>query len=80
MDEKRHTDKMETFDSDNYDNTKVPNWMKWSATFINRVGFPIFAFCVLAYIVFVKMDQNTKVISELRDVMLSVKVTMDARR
>ncbi len=58
----------------------IPIWMKWSANFINRIGFPIFAFCILSYFYFVGLQKNTAVIGELRDVMLSVKVSLDARR
>lgn len=58
----------------------IPESAKWIAAFINRIGFPIFAFCVLSYFYFVGLQKNTAVIGELRDVMLSVKVSLDAPR
>lgn len=58
----------------------IPASAKWIASFINRIGFPIFAFCVLSYFYWVGLQKNTAVIGELRDVMLSVKVSLDARR
>lgn len=62
------------------DDMAMPNWVKWTAAFLNRVGFPIFAFCVLAYFYFIGLQKNTMVIGELRDVMLAVKISLDARR
>lgn len=58
----------------------IPYSAKWVATFINRIGFPIFAFCLLSYFYWVGLRQNTTALSELRDVMLAVKVSLDARR
>lgn len=62
------------------DDLAVPASAKWAAAFINRIGFPIFAFCILSYFYFVGLQKNTAVIGELRDVMLSVKISLDARR
>lgn len=62
------------------DDFSMPNMVRWAATFINRVGFPIFAFCVLAYFYFVGLQKNTKVIGELRDVMMAVKMSLDDRK
>lgn len=58
----------------------IPEWMKWIAAFINRIGFPIFAFCILSYFYWVGLNKNTQIIGELRDVMLAVKVSLDSRR
>lgn len=58
----------------------IPSSAKWAAAFINRIGFPIFAFCILSYFYWVGLQKNTAVIGELRDVMMAVKLSMDARR
>lgn len=58
----------------------IPANAKWIADFVNRIGFPIFAFLVLAYAYFVQLNNNTRVIGELRDVMMAVKVSLDSRR
>lgn len=57
----------------------IPEWLKGLAAFINRIGFPIFAFCVLAYFTFVIQVKTTNVIGELRDVMLAVKASLESR-
>lgn len=62
------------------DDYAIPASAKWIAAFINRIGFPIFAFCVLSYFYVIKMDENTVVLRQLRDVMMAVKVSLDARR
>lgn len=58
----------------------VPDSAKWIAAFINRIGFPIFAFCLLSYFYFVGLKQNTQAILDLKEVMISVRASLDARR
>lgn len=55
----------------------MPSWMRWSADFIQRIGFPIFMCLVLMYFFFIKMEQNTKAITDLRETMMSVKVAIE---
>jgi hypothetical protein len=41
----------------------VPPTVRWASDFINRIGFPIFAFCVISYLLFIKighMEENYK--------------------
>lgn len=57
----------------------IPDSAKWVAAFINRIGFPIFAFCLLAYFYFVGLKQNTAAIIQLKEVMLTVQTTLQAR-
>ena len=34
-----------------------PGALKWVMVFIDRVGFPIVAFCIMAYMCFVTLDK-----------------------
>lgn len=44
----------------------IPNSVKVVMTFINRVGFPILAFLIMAYMCFVTLRENTKVLVEVK--------------
>lgn len=68
------------FEHKRVDDFAIPDSAKWMAAFINRIGFPIFAFCLLAYFYFVGLKQNTEAIIDLKGVMMAVKVSLDARR
>lgn len=70
----------EEFEHKRVEDFAIPDSAKWMAAFINRIGFPIFAFCLLSYFYFVGLKQNTEAINNLKDVMISVKVSLDARR
>lgn len=41
-------------------------------TFINRIGFPIVAFGVMAYMCFVTMKEQTKAIADLKEVFVQM--------
>lgn len=55
----------------------MPVWMKWSADFIQRIGFPIFMCLVMTYFCFFVLERNTKAITDLKDVLVSVKSSID---
>ena len=75
-----HRDSEESdFAHERSDDYAIPDSAKWIAAFINRIGFPIFAFCLLAYFYFVGLKQNTEAITQLKDVMISVKTSLDSR-
>lgn len=49
----------------------APSWLKWTMTFINRIGFPIFAFMLMWYYSFVSLkrvqeaiEHNTAILTE----------------
>ncbi len=44
----------------------MPEMMKWSANFIQRVGFPVFVSCALMYLTFVVLNRNTQAITSLQ--------------
>lgn len=78
--EHKRIDEDEPMEHRREEDAMIPASAKWIAAFINRIGFPIFAFCVLSYFYFVGLQKNTAIIGELRDVMMAVKVSLDARR
>jgi len=51
----------------------IPEKLRGWASFINRVGFPVVAFLILAYFHFVQGEHSIKVLGELKDVMTAVK-------
>lgn len=42
----------------------MPKALRWTMEFINRVGFPIFAFIVLAYLCFVSLGKLERAVTE----------------
>ena len=46
--------------------SSMPEIFKWSANFIQRVGFPIFMCIVLSYLMFEVMNKNTQAVNDLR--------------
>lgn len=36
----------------------MPSYLRWSMTFINRIGFPAVAFLIMAYMCFVTIDKQ----------------------
>jgi hypothetical protein len=55
----------------------LPPYLKWIMTFINRVGFPVLVCIWLAYQQFVLGKETVKAISEFKEVMISVKDTLE---
>lgn len=45
-------------------NGDVPKWMKLIMLFIDRVGFPVLAFCLMFYMSYVSLSKATDAISE----------------
>lgn len=43
-------------------NGDMPSWLKWTMTFINRVGFPIVVCIFLAWLCIFKMDENRQMV------------------
>jgi len=56
----------------------IPQWVKWGLTIFNRAGFPAIAFGVLAYLLFVKMEQQTDMIHNFNVTLSEMKSAMDA--
>lgn len=46
----------------------IPLWLKWGLTAFNRAGFPAMAFCLITYICFVTLKDQTKAIEEFKAV------------
>lgn len=44
---------------------KMPDWLYWTTAFINRVGFPIFAFIVICYVCFIKLGALEGILGKL---------------
>ena len=57
----------------------MPEFLRWLPRFIKDVGFPVFAFCILAYFHFVSFERSIKVLGEVRDAMLGLKVALEGR-
>lgn len=55
----------------------MPTYLKWGMTFINRVGFPIMVCVWLAYQQFVQAKETVKALQDFKEVMLSVKDTLE---
>lgn len=55
----------------------MPVYLKWIMTFINRVGFPIMVCIWLAYQQFVSGKETVKALHEFKEVMMSVKDTLE---
>lgn len=49
--------------------TEVPDWLKWTMHFIDRVGFPVLAFLLMFYFSTVVIRENTRAINDLRSAM-----------
>lgn len=55
----------------------LPQYLKWFMTFVNRLGFPIMVCVWLAYQQFVSGKETIKAIQEFKEVMMSVKETLE---
>lgn len=55
----------------------LPQYLKWVMTFINRVGFPIMVCMWLAYQQFVSGRETVKALQDFKEVMISVKETLE---
>lgn len=55
----------------------MPPAAKWIAAFINRIGFPIFAFCIMTYMCFVSLRDMSKNIQTNTSVIASLQATID---
>lgn len=59
------------------DDYGMPVSFKVIAAFINRIGFPIFAFCVMTYICFWTLAKNTEALNQNTLVLQSLKQLME---
>ncbi len=55
----------------------VPRVIKVFTTVTNRVGFPILAAVGMWYLCYVSIERNTKVIVDLKEVIISFKASID---
>lgn len=55
----------------------IPVWLKWSLTVFNRAGFPAMAFCLIAYICFVTLKEQTAAIGEFKAVFMQMTASLD---
>lgn len=55
----------------------VPAWLKWTMTFINRVGFPIVVCFWLAYQQFVISKETVATINNLKFVLEEIRIGMN---
>lgn len=57
----------------------LPQYLKWTMTFINRVGFPILVCIWLAYQQFILEKEIIKNLQANREVMLQMKESIEAQ-
>lgn len=55
----------------------IPFWLKWSLTVFNRAGFPALAFCLITYICFVTLKEQTQAIEEFKSVIALMTSAID---
>lgn len=58
----------------------MPLSFKVVATFINRIGFPIFAFCVLAWFHFIQYPKLVEAINQNTSALVVLKQLMEQRQ
>jgi hypothetical protein len=56
----------------------LPDWLKWGLTVFNRAGFPTIAFGVVSWLLFVKMEQQTRVMDEFKGILIQMRVSMES--
>lgn len=56
---------------------QVPQKLKWTMTFINRVGFPIVAFAMMYYLCFNTLKEQSKAIGELKEIFVAMRGSID---
>lgn len=55
----------------------MPKFLRWAMVFIDRLGFPIFAFLLMCYIVFVGMKNITESLTQNTQVLAALVTKID---
>lgn len=55
----------------------LPRYIKWTMTFINRIGFPILVCIWLAYQQFISGKETLRALEEFKAVIGEVRVSLD---
>lgn len=61
------------------ENEGLPDWAIITIAFIQRLGFPIFVCCCLMAFIWIQQREMIKAINDFKDVMVSVKYSIDAQ-
>jgi len=52
---------------------EIPKLLRYTMLFIDRVGFPIVAFLIMAYMCFVTIQKNTEALGNLTEAVKSLR-------
>lgn len=58
-------------------NGDVPKWMKLIMLFIDRVGFPALAFCLMFYMAYIGIEKQTKALDQVTKAIVDNSLAMN---